>query len=60
MGKKVNPMQDLKRDLFEKSTPFGKSLDFNLLDDQVDKLSFILSPKFRMWERNLSRLQDVI
>ena len=39
-------------EIYLKKTHFGKSLHFNLLDDQVDTFSIILSPKFCMWERN--------
>ena len=62
VGKKLNPLQDLKVawviflerqiKLFEKGPFLEKKLHFNRLDDQVDTLSFILSSKLCMWERN--------
>ena len=35
-----------------KSSFLKKNSRFNLFDDGVDTLSFILSPKFWMWDRN--------
>ena len=35
-----------------KSPPFENKFTFHLLNHQVETLSFILSPKFCMWDRN--------
>ena len=43
-----------------KSPPFEKNLHFDLLDHQVDTLSLILSPKFRVRAQELSLLKGLM